>query len=131
MTRTFKTSKFALQLSLFAVFLFVVSLTSYGQAPARFIGAITGISGASLTVKTDAGQSYQVEVPATAVIKRISPGEKDLSKADAMQFADLAVADRVLVKLDPDAAAGTTQAIQIIAIKQADVAKKQQQDRED
>ncbi len=101
------------------------------QAPPRFIGTVTAISGTTITVKTDAGQSYPVEVPATAVIKRIEPGEKDLSKAEAMQFADLAVGDRALVKLDPDAPAGTTQALQIIAIKQADVAEKQQKERED
>jgi hypothetical protein len=101
------------------------------QAPARFIGTITSISGTMLSVKTDAGQSYQVEVPSGAAIKRIAPGEKDLTKAAAMEFADLAIGDRTLVKLDPDAPAGTTQALQIIAVKQADVAQKQQQDRED
>lgn len=101
------------------------------QAPARFIGTITSISGSTLTVKTDAGQSYPVEVPAAAAIKRIAPGEKDLTKAAAMQFSDLAVGDRALVKLDPDAPAGTTEALQIIAVKQADVAEKQQKDRED
>jgi hypothetical protein len=105
--------------------------TAMAQAPARFIGTITGISGTTLTVKTDAGQSYQVLVPETAAIKRIEPGQKDLSTAAAIQFADLAVGDRTLVKLDPDAPAGTTQAVQIVAIKQADVAQKQQQERED
>ncbi len=101
------------------------------QAPARFVGAITAISGTTLTVKTDAGQSYQVEVPAAAVIKRIEPGQKDLSTAQPMQFGDLAVGDRALVRLDPDAPAGTPQAMQIIAVKQSDVALKQQKDRED
>jgi hypothetical protein len=105
--------------------------TAMAQAPARFIGTITGISGTTLTVKTDAGQSYQVLVPETAAIKRIEPGQKDLSTAAAILFADLAVGDRTLVKLDPDAPAGTTQAVQIVAIKQADVAQKQQQERED
>jgi hypothetical protein len=109
----------------------LMTATAWGQAPARFIGAITGISGTTLTVKTDAGQSYAVEVPTGAAIKRIAPGEKDLTKAVAMQFSELAVGDRTLVKLDPDAPAGTTQALQIIAVKQADVAQKQQQDRED
>jgi hypothetical protein len=109
----------------------LMTVTAWGQAPARFIGAITGISGTTLTVRTDAGQSYAVEVPTGAAIKRIAPGEKDLTKAVAMQFSELAVGDRTLVKLDPDAPAGTTQALQIIAVKQADVAQKQQQDRED
>jgi len=101
------------------------------QAPSRFLGTVTAISGTTLTVKTDAGQSYQVDVPAAAVIKRIEPGQKDLSTAQAMQFGDLAVGDRALVKLDPDALAGTSQALQIIAVKQSDVAEKQQKDRED
>ena len=105
--------------------------TAWGQAPARFIGTVTSINGTTLTVKTDAGQSYQVGVPTAAAIKRIAPGEKDLTKATAMQFSDLEVGDRALVKLDPDAPAGTTQALQIIAVKQADVAEKQQKDRED
>jgi hypothetical protein len=109
----------------------VMTPMAWGQAPARFIGTVTSISGTTLTVKTDAGQSYQVEVPSGAAIKRIEPGEKDLTKAATMQFSDLAVGDRTLVKLDPDAPAGATQALQIIAVKQADVAEKQQKERED
>ncbi|HUD15137.1 MAG TPA: hypothetical protein VMQ56_15905 [Terracidiphilus sp.] len=136
MNRIMKLRSFAAKarLSLLAALLATATLmtaTSWGQVPARFIGAITGISGTTLTVKTDAGQSYAVEVPTAAAIKRIAPGEKDLTKAVTMQFSELAVGDRTLVKLDPDAPAGTTQALQIIAVKQADVAQKQQQDRED
>ena len=101
------------------------------QAPSRFVGTITAVNGTTLTVKTDAGQPNQVEVPSSAVLKRIAPGEKDLSKAETIQFGDLAVGDRALVKLDPDAPAGKLQAIQIIAIKQSDVAEKQRKDRED
>jgi Domain of unknown function (DUF5666) len=101
------------------------------QAPSRFVGTITAISGNSLTVKPDAGEVRQVEVPAEAAIKRIAPGQKDLSTAETIEFGNLAVGDRVLVKLDPDAPAGTAQALQIVAVKQADVALKQQKDRED
>jgi hypothetical protein len=109
----------------------VIAPAAGAQAPSRFLGTITAISGNTLTVKTDADGARQVDVPATAVIKRIAPGQKDLSTADTIQFSDLATGDRVLVKLDPDAPAGTSQALQIIAIKQADVAQKQQKDRED
>jgi len=56
--------------------------------------------------------------------------QKDLSTADIIQFSDLAVGDRVLVKLDPERRVHG-QALQIIAVKQADVAAKQQKDRED
>jgi hypothetical protein len=101
------------------------------QTTSRFLGTITAISGSSLTVKTDTGEVHQVDVPATAALKRIAPGEKDLTKADTIQFSDLETGDRVLVRLDPNASAGTTEALQIIAVKAADVAQKQQKDRED
>jgi len=100
-------------------------------APSRFVGTITGISGSTITVKTDANGAYQVEVPPTATIQRIAPGQKDLSAAETIQLSDLAVGDRARVKLDPSAPAGATQALQIVAVKQADVALKQQKDRED
>ena len=102
------------------------------QTPAsRFLGTITAISGNTLTVKTDADGERQVGVPSTAAIKRISPGQKDLSAADTLQFTDLETGDRVLVKLDPVASGPPAQALQIIAVKQADLVKKQEQERED
>jgi hypothetical protein len=107
------------------------ALAAQGQAAARFMGSITAISGTTLTVKTDAGDQRQVDVPAEASLKRIEPGQKDLSTAATMAFTDLAVGDRVLVKLDPNATGTTPQASLVVAIKQADVAKKQQQDRDD
>jgi hypothetical protein len=108
------------------------TLAAPGQAPsARFMGSVTAISGNTLTVKTDAGDQRQVEVPAEAILKRIEPGQKDLNSAATMAFTDLAVGDRVLVKLDPNATGATPQASLVVAIKQADVDKKQQQDRDD
>jgi hypothetical protein len=101
------------------------------QAPVRFLGTITAISGNTLTVKTDADGVHQVNVPAGVPIQRIAPGQRDLSAAQAIPFSDLAVGDRALVKLDPNAPTGTEEALQIIAVKQADVALKQQQERED
>ena len=52
----------------------------------RYLGSITVISGDTLTVKTDAGDVHQVQVPATASLKRIAPGEKDLSKAEPLDY---------------------------------------------
>ena len=103
---------------------------SDAQAPSHFVGSITGITANTLTVKTDTGDQHQFDVPAEAVIKRIAPGEKDLSKAESMAFSELAVGDRVLVKMDVGATAPTPQAAQIIAVKAADLAQKQQKDRE-
>lgn len=92
----------------------------------RYLGTVTAISGDTLTVKTDQGQVNLVEVPATAQLKRIEPGQTDLSKAEALDFASIAAGDRVLVTIDPNATGATPQALRIIAIKQSDVAKKQQ-----
>jgi hypothetical protein len=101
------------------------------QAPKPFRGTITAISGNTLTVKTDSDWVQQVNVPSTAVILRIAPSEKDLSAAVTIAFSDLETGDRVLVKLDPDAAGPTAQALRIVAIKQADLALKQQKDLQD
>jgi hypothetical protein len=107
-----------------------ISLRSHAQtapAPAtHYLGTVTAINGDTLTAKTDAGQVNTVEVPSTAQLKRITPGQTDLSKAEALDFASIAVGDRVLVNLDPNATGGTPQALRVIAIKQADVAQKQQ-----
>ena len=101
-------------------------IASAAQTASSFMGTITAIGGSSLTVKTDAGEVHQVDVPFTAALKRIAPGEKDLNKADAIQFSDLETGDRVLVKLDPNAAGGAAEALRIITVKAADVAQKQQ-----
>ncbi len=101
------------------------------QAPTRFVGTVTAINGSTITVKTDAGDSKQVEVPATAVMKRLAPGQKDMSAAETIQLTDLATGDRVLVKLDPNATGATPQALQVVAMKQTDIAQKQQQERDD
>jgi len=101
------------------------------QAPSRFVGTITEVGSGTLTVKTDAGEVFPVEIPSTAVLKRVAPGQKDLSTAATIQFSDLTVGDRALVKLDPDAPAGKLVALQVVAVKQSDVALKQQKDRDD
>lgn len=119
----------ALMVSL-AVFLTASELAG-AQTASRFLGTVTAVSGTTLTVKTDAGEVHQVDVPSTAVLKQVEPGAKDLSTAQTIQFDSLATGDRVLVRLDPNAPAGATVAQQIIAVKQADLAKKQEKERED
>jgi Domain of unknown function (DUF5666) len=100
-------------------------------APAGFVGTITAINGDTLTVKTDSGEVKPVEVPATASLKRVEPGQKDLSAAATIQLTDLQTGDRVLVRIDPNATGSTPQAARVVTIKQADVAQRQQQERED
>jgi hypothetical protein len=109
------------------------------QAPAvapaanatRFLGTITAVGPGLLTVKTDAGAERKVTVPEGIRLQRVAPGAKDLSSAAVIQFSDLAVGDRVLVRIAPDPATDPVTAISIVAIPQADLAQKQQKDREE
>ncbi|MFZ1086492.1 MAG: DUF5666 domain-containing protein [Terracidiphilus sp.] len=101
------------------------------QAPKPFQGTITAISGSTLSVKTDSDGVQQVEVPSSAVLLRIAPGAKDLSAAEKIAFSDLAVGDRALIRPDPNGSGPALQALRIVAIKQSDLALKQQKDRED
>lgn len=103
---------------------------AWAQAADHFVGTVTATSGDTLTVKTDAGAVRQVEVPASAVLKRIEPGQHDLSAAVAIALTDLEPGDRVLVRLSADSTGAVPQASQIITIKGADMAAKQQQERE-
>jgi hypothetical protein len=111
--------------------LLISALPVRAQTPAFFRGTITAISGNTLTVKADADGERQVQVPSTAAIKRIAPGQTDLKSAETIPFSDLTAGDRVLVTPDPKATDPTAQALRIIAMKQSDLALKQQKDRED
>lgn len=122
----FLTAQWALALALLTG-----AAQAQAQAPKPFQGTITAINGSTLTVKTDANGVYQVDVPAEAALLRIAPGAKDLSAAEKIVFGDLAVGDRALVRPDPNATGATLQALRVVAIKQSDLALKQQKDRED
>ena len=114
-------------LAALAALLLAAAPVPWAQAQAaHYLGTVTAISGDTLTVKTDAGQVNQVQVPSTAQLKRIEPGQTDLSKAETMDFGGLATGDRVLVNIDPNSTGPTPQALRIIAIKHADVVKKQE-----
>lgn len=126
MTRRAALAKFATGLAV----LLLASPFALAQAASRFLGTITAINGTTLTVKPAQGDARQVEVPATAQLKRIEPGQTSLSSAVDMKFEELAVGDRVLVNLDPNSTGSVPQAVRVIAIKQQDVAQKQQEETE-
>lgn len=109
-------------------------LAQAAAAPAaaanRFVGTISAVGSGSLTIKTDAGTERTVTVPNGIRLQRVAPGAKDLTSAAVIHFSDLAIGDRVLVRIAPEPATDPVTAISIIAIPQAAVAQKQQQDRE-
>ncbi len=68
------------------------------QAPAvHAAGTVQGITGSVITLKTDAGQQYTVQVPDTAKLLQIAPGSKDLTAATPFALTDIANGDRILV----------------------------------
>ncbi len=109
----------------------LASAAMQAQAPMRFVGTVSAVNGATLTVKTDAGEARTVEVPESAELKRVAPGQRDLSAAVDIKFSDIETGDRVLVKLAPETEGASAQAAQIITIKATDVAEKERKERED
>ena len=120
----------SVQVALSIACLAVAPLLS-AQAPAQLVGAITAIDGSTITVKTDADGSHRVEVPATARIRLISPGQKNLSAAHTIPVSSLATGDRVLVRLAPETLATTPRALEVIAIKEAAIELEHQKQSED
>ncbi len=68
------------------------------SAPAAHpVGTVKAISGSTITLSTDAGQSYTVTVEDGARILQIAPGSTDLKSAQVIALTDIAVGDRILV----------------------------------
>ncbi len=99
----------------------------FGQAPTRILGSITAIDGSHFTVKTAAGEVHQFDIPSSAPIRRIEPGQTSLTNAVTIPLSDLAVGDRLLVLLGANSNGGAPQASEVIAIKHEDVVKQQEQ----
>src|SRR6266481_1508524 len=109
--------------------------TSGDAQLAKAVGTIKSIQADSITVTAESGGEGDVVAKLTGSTKilRVPPGEKDLKNATALQPQDLQIGDRVLVrgKASTDGDKHTIVALAVIVMKQADVAAKQQHDRDD
>ncbi|HEY2499800.1 MAG TPA: DUF5666 domain-containing protein [Candidatus Angelobacter sp.] len=94
------------------------------------VGVVKSISGATLVLQTDAGPEVTITVQDGARILRLAPGQTDLKNAASLTLPELQVGDRMLVRGKPGEN-GAIVASTIVVMKQADVAQKQQHDRED
>jgi hypothetical protein len=99
--------------------------------PVTFLGTVQTLSGNTLTVKSDAGATMQVTVEANARLLRVEPGQKTLAGASPFSLSDLATGDRVMARGAAGADGKSLDATLLVAIKGADIAQKQQQERED
>jgi hypothetical protein len=97
------------------------------SAPSRVLGVVTQVSSQGFVVKSDAGESATVGVAPETSLRRVPPGERDLTKATAIQATDISAGDRVLVR--GTRSGGVLIAQQVIVMSSTDIAKKQEQDR--
>lgn len=111
----------------------VTSMAACAQQPAasstRKIGTVKSISGKNLVLTVDNGPDVNVAVQDSTRILRLPPGSMDIKTATPMDFKDLQVGDRMLLRAagDADPLVATT----IVVMKKADLAQKQQQDQLD
>src|SRR5579871_4069827 len=68
------------------------------QAITKSLGSIKTINGNALTLSADSGSDVAVSVEQSARILRVTPGEKDLKSATAIQIQDLKVGDKVRIR---------------------------------
>src|SRR6202165_428836 len=113
------------------------SASSGGAQVAKAGGTIKSIQADSVTVATESGGEGDIIAKLTGSTKilRVPPGEKDLKNATALRPQDLQTGDRVLVRgqaaTNGEGHAIVINALAVIVMKQADVAAKQQHDRDD
>ena len=100
-------------------------------ASTKQVGTIKAISGSTITLTTDAGASITVQVDDGTRMARVAPGQTDLKGATVIHLQDLQVGDRILVRGKASDDAKTIAATAVIAMKQSDLAAKQEQERQD
>jgi len=104
---------------------------------AKAVGTIKSIQADSITVAAESGGEGDIiaKLMGSTKILRVPPGEKDLKNATVLQAQDLQPGDRVLVRGqasgDGDGHTIVITALSVIVMKQADVAARQQHDRDD
>jgi hypothetical protein len=103
---------------------------STAGAVVKNVGAVKSINGKSLVLKTDAGSEITISIVDGTRIVRLAAGQTDLKNAPSITLAEIQVGDRMLLR-GRSADNGTIEATTIVVMKQADVAQKQQHDRDD
>ncbi|HKY30318.1 MAG TPA: hypothetical protein VJM12_20470 [Pyrinomonadaceae bacterium] len=95
------------------------------------IGEVKAIDATArqLTVKTDAGSVVTAIVSDATTYLRVAPGEKDLTNAAKITFADVAEGDRVMARGKVSDDKKSVPARALIVMTKGDIAKKQDAER--
>jgi hypothetical protein len=100
------------------------------DATARKVGTVKSLTGKALVLKPDSGPDVNVILVDGVRILRLAPGQTDLKSATPMTLPEVQVGDRMLVRGKPGDSDSIV-ASSIVVMKQADVAQKQQHERDD
>jgi Cu/Ag efflux protein CusF len=97
------------------------------------VGEVTSLdaSAKQIKVKADDGVSYTIDLGDSTSYYHVPPGEKDLKKATKIALSDVAVGDRLLARGPFTEESKSIAAKTIVVMTKADLAKKQEQDREE
>src|ERR1700760_1630488 len=101
-----------------------------GQGAPKPVGVVKSVDGKTVVLKTDAGPELTVNLSDSTRVLRLPAGQTNIKSAVQGTLTDVQVGDRMLARGaagDGGAIAATT----IVLMKQADVAQKQQHDRDD
>ena len=87
----------------------------------RVLGTVTATGSGTVTVHPAAGPDVVVALTPATRLLRAAPGAKSLSTATPIAASDLAVGDRVLIRLSPGGDDAHPSAAILVAMKQADI----------
>jgi hypothetical protein len=123
------------QLLMICLAALVLAGNGFSQEPAagivKPVGTVKAVAGNAITLTTDAGATVTVVVGDSTRMVRTAPGQKDLKDASPAQLQDVQVGDRVLARGKPSSDGSSVLATSVIVMKAADIAAKQQQERDD
>ena len=98
---------------------------------AKAVGTVKTISGSTITLTTDAGSAVNVQIQDSTRLVRTAPGQKDLKGATSIRLQEIEVGDRMLVRGKTSEDGISLVASAAIVIKGADIAARQEQERQD
>jgi hypothetical protein len=105
--------------------------THLQNKPDAIVGSVieTNAAGKSAKIRTDSGEVVALKVDDNTTCVRIPAGEKSLSKAIAIQFAEVAVGDRVLAH--GQKAGNEFLGQRLIVLTKSEIEKKRERDLEE
>ena len=115
---------------------FICAAPLFAQAPVSSasshpVGTVKAIQGSKVILATAPGSEITVSIEAATQILRALPGQKNLKDMAPMALPDLQAGDRILVRGEISPDGKSMVASSVIVMKGADIAARQQQERED